>query len=243
MILTKLCASGNDFLIFHTFKKDDFSNLAKQVCERRYGVGADGLIVLIPHSKYDFEWLFYNADGSIAEMCGNGARAASLYAKTNFLAGNSQKFLTLAGVIESEVFEDNEVKVTLTKPQVIGLTQDGYLKLNTGVPHLTKRVFDIENFDIEEARELRYKHNSNVNIFKLQDGEIFVRTYERGVEDETLACGTGMAACVYSVILDKNSQDTEYIVRPKSGEKITIKLENDTLSLKGLVSIVATVVI
>jgi diaminopimelate epimerase len=92
MNVTKYSASGNDFVIFHTFKKEDRSELAKKLCHRQEGVGADGLIVLIPHEIYDFEWQFYNADGSVAAMCGNGSRAAAHYAYSNGLADKEMKF-------------------------------------------------------------------------------------------------------------------------------------------------------
>ena len=171
MILTKLCASGNDFLIFHTFTKQDFSALAKELCDRRYGIGADGLIGLIPNKELDYEWLFYNADGSVADMCGNGARAASLYAYNNKLADLKQNFLTGAGIITSEVFKDNSVKVLLTTPKQLDSGANGYLKIDTGVPHLTKEVENLEDFDIQKARELRVANNANVNHYKVIDGE------------------------------------------------------------------------
>ncbi|MEY4505149.1 MAG: hypothetical protein RL154_1446 [Pseudomonadota bacterium] len=242
MILTKLCASGNDFLIFHTFKRADYSELAKSLCDRKYGIGADGLIALIPHSELDFEWLFYNADGSVADMCGNGARAAALFAYTQNLANKKQQFLTGAGIISAEVFEDNQSEVILTTPKQLDIDCENYLKIDTGVPHLTQEVDNLDEFDIIKARELRHKYNANINCYKIVDNEIHIRTYERGVEDETLACGTGMAAAVYSIILKSQTKQQEFIVRPKSGEKLIITYKNSIISLKGLVKIIGTII-
>ena len=109
MMIAKYSASGNDFVLFHSFIARDRSELARTLCDRQNGVGADGLIVLVPHPEYDFEWQFYNSDGSTAEMCGNGSRACAHYAYSNGLAAAKMTFLTLAGVIGAEV-EGNMVQ-------------------------------------------------------------------------------------------------------------------------------------
>ncbi|MDD3343557.1 MAG: diaminopimelate epimerase, partial [Sulfurospirillaceae bacterium] len=118
MQFAKYNASGNDFIIFHTFNKIDRSGLAQAVCDRQKGIGADGLIVLLPHDTYDFEWQFYNNDGSVASMCGNGTRACAHYAYTNKLASDEMAFLTGAGVITS-VVKNNIVETELTKPSIL----------------------------------------------------------------------------------------------------------------------------
>ncbi len=236
MTLSKYSANGNDFVIFHTFVKEDRSSLAKELCHRQNGVGADGLIVLLPHSEYDFEWQFYNADGSEAEMCGNGSRAAAHYAHTNGLAPAKMRFLTLAGEIRAEV-DGNMVQSELTPPKILAkeIEHDGktWWKIDTGVPHMVTFVDDIEHFDIESARQLRYKENANVNIAKvLDDGNMRVRTYERGVEDETLACGTGMAACFWRALQEgriKNAIE----VYPTSGETLYLGVNERTITFKG----------
>lgn len=241
MVLQKYCASGNDFLLFHAFAKADRSDLAKQVCDRHYGFGADGLIVLVPHKELDFEWEFYNSDGSKAAMCGNGTRAAALFAFDNALSGESQSFLTGAGVINTKVFPSGVVETELTKPTVLRdeFEENGlnWSLIDTGVPHLvtqTSKGF----FDKELAREMRVKYNANVNFYAQEGGIVFVRTFERGVEDETLACGTGMAACVYKNATSFDSDVFE--VRPKSNEKITIKVSADQILFKGEVKRVGT---
>jgi len=238
MQLTKYSANGNDFVVFHTFLKKPRNSLAKELCHRQDGIGADGLIVLVPHSEYDFEWQFYNADGSEAEMCGNGSRAAAHYAYTNELAPAKMRFLTLAGEIKAEV-DGDMVQSELTPPKIFSqsIEHDGAIwwKIDTGVPHMVTFVEDIENFDIASARELRYKENANVNIAKiLPDGNMRVRTYERGVEDETLACGTGMAACFYRALQEgKVKENIE--VYPTSGETLYLGINERTITFKGQV--------
>ena len=238
MILAKYSASGNDFVIFHSFVKKDRSELAKELCDRQNGIGADGLIVLVPHAAYNFEWEFYNSDGSTAEMCGNGSRAAAHYAFKNALAPENMSFMTLAGVIKAEV-KGLIVQSDLTPPVILNraikVNSKVWWLVNTGVPHLITFDADIEEFDLKEARQLREKHNANVNIAAvLEDGSLQVRTYERGVEDETLACGTGMAAAYYRAIEEKLIfGDTN--VYPKSGETLYLGLSGSTITFKGAV--------
>ncbi len=235
MIVSKYSASGNDFIIFHSFKKKDRSELAKKLCNRQNGVGADGLIVILPHNEYDFEWQFYNADGSEANMCGNGSRAAAYYAYKNDLASKKMKFLTKAGVIEAEV-EGDFVESQLTPYKFIGEFEDFGKKFkiyDTGVPHIV--IFEnIDKFDKELARNLREKYNANVNWAEVIDDKLFVRTYERGVEDETLACGTGMCAS-FLVARDFNKAKDSIKVYPKSKEELQIKLKDGILYFKGKV--------
>ena len=236
MNISKYSANGNDFVIFHTFIKEDYSELAKTLCHRQNGIGADGLIVLIPHNECDFEWLFYNADGSSAEMCGNGSRACAHYAFVNKLAPAKMSFLTLAGVINAEV-DGFMVQSDLTPPVIknkdLHVNGKTWWLIDTGVPHLVTFDADIDNFDIQEARELRYKYNCNVNIAKINpDGSLHVRTYERGVEDETLACGTGMAACFYRANRE-NLIGESAEVYPKSGDTLYLGLKDETITFKG----------
>ncbi|MEA2091348.1 MAG: diaminopimelate epimerase, partial [Campylobacterota bacterium] len=192
MMISKYSANGNDFVVFHSDIKEDRTELAKELCHRQDGIGADGLIVIVPNSDYDFEWQFYNSDGSTAEMCGNGSRACAHYAYINSLAPKNMSFLTEAGVISAEV-DDDMVLSELTPPKILDKTIEfngkSWWLLDTGVPHLVYFTQNIEEFNIAEARELRYKYNANVNIAFIEGENLRVRTYERGVEDETLACG------------------------------------------------------
>ena len=242
MKIAKYSASGNDFVLFHSEIKEDRIELAKTLCHRQNGIGADGLIVVLPHAEYDFEWQFYNADGSHADMCGNGSRACAHYAYTQGLAPKNMSFLTGAGVINAKI-EDADSKrgmvlSELTPPEIIDkeivFHGHSWWLLNTGVPHLVRFSDSIELFDIDEARELRYKYNANVNNMAVVGENLRVRTYERGVEDETLACGTGMAACFYRALQEKKVKES-IEVYPTSGETLYLGVNERTITFKGQV--------
>jgi len=242
MKIAKYSANGNDFVLFHTQQREDFTQLAKELCHRQDGIGADGLIVVIPHDEYDFEWLFYNSDGSHADMCGNGSRACAHYAYVNELAPKKMKFLTGAGLINAVVEEGDEksamVLSELTPPEILDteIVHNGnsWWLLNTGVPHLVCIKENVDEFDIEEASDLRYKYNANVNITCVVGENLKVRTYERGVEAETLACGTGMAACFYRALQEKKVKEN-IEVYPTSGETLYLGVNERTITFKGRV--------
>jgi diaminopimelate epimerase len=227
-------ASGNTFVIFHTNIRDDYSQLAIKLCDKE---NVDGLIVVVPHMVYDFEWLFYNSDGSTATMCGNGTRAVAHYAFNNQLASLYMKFLTGAGEINCKV-EDNIVETTMTKPKELKKPFEQYdltwWMVDTGVPHLVTITEDLNDFDLEICSKMRYEHNANVNYAKIEDGKLYVRTYERGVEDETMACGTGMVAS-FLRSLALNLVPNIVDVYPKSNELLTISKKDDTILFKGAV--------
>ena len=235
MKIAKYSANGNDFVIFHCEEKIDRSALAKELCHRQDGIGADGLIVIVPHEEYDFEWQFYNSDGSSAEMCGNGSRACAHYAYTHKLAPKNMSFLTLAGVIRAEV-DGAMVQSELTPPIImqkdITINGKSWWKINTGVPHMVHITKDIKHFDIGEAREIRHSYNANVNIAFVEGKNLRVRTYERGVEDETLACGTGMAASYYRA-LQEGLVSGNIEVYPTSGETLYLGMNERTITFKG----------
>lgn len=237
MKMAKYSANGNDFVIFHSNIKIDRTELAKEICHRQDGIGADGLIVIVPHDKYDFEWQFYNSDGSHADMCGNGTRACAHYAFLHDLAEKNMSFLTGAGVISAEV-EDDMVLSELTPPVIIDkdivYNEKSWWLINTGVPHLVSFTDDIEKFDLVEASELRYKYNANLNIVFIDGKNLKVRTYERGVEDETLACGTGMAASYYRAFIE-NKIDKEIEVYPRNGGTLYLGMNDRTITFKGIV--------
>ncbi len=237
--VTKYNASGNDFVIYHSSVHKDRSQLAKQLCDRHAGVGADGLVVLTPHPDYDFEWEFYNSDGSKALMCGNATRAVSHYAIEKGISINSNaEFLTGAGVIRATV---NGVYVItdMLEPKILDtkireFDKDWWL-IDTGVPHLVTQVEKIENFSIDEARELRYKYDCNVNIYFLDEDGMKVRTYERGVEDETLACGTGIMASFVKAHSQNRVKDITPVY-PKSGEELYMEYDEGKYKFGGKVN-------
>ncbi|MBS9782699.1 MAG: diaminopimelate epimerase [Arcobacter sp.] len=245
MTYTKYSASGNDFVITHRFLEQDYSQEAIAVCNRTEGIGADGFVVLIPQKDIDFKWLFYNSDGSEASMCGNATRACAHYAYENHLAGKKMKFLTGAGLIESQV-QDSIVKTQMPNPKILKeeFTQEGlsWFLIDTGVPHLVTFVDDLSKFDKELCEKMRYEYNANVNFAEVQDGKIFVRTYERGVEDETKACGTGMVACFLRA-LDLKLVSNKTFVYPKSQEELEISKVDNKIYFKGAVKKTFTAIV
>jgi len=234
MTITKYNASGNTFVIFHTNTKENYSSLAIKLCKEE---NVDGLIVVIPHKVYDFEWLFYNNDGSTASMCGNGTRAVAHYAYKNKLSKATMSFLTGAGKISCTV-DGDIVETTMTQPKSLKSEFEQldfkWIMIDTGVPHLVTIVDDLNKFDLKICSQIRYEYNSNVNFAKVENGVLKVRTYERGVEAETQACGTGMTACFLRA-LELNLIDVQVDVYPTSGEKLVLRKDDTGLYFKGAV--------
>jgi len=239
MTVAKYSANGNDFVMITANKKADRSVLAQTLCHRQNGVGADGLVVVIPHSEYDFEWEFYNADGSRAAMCGNASRAVAHFAHEKGIAkDNKAEFLTGAGVIRATI-NGLYVVSDMVSPNIIRTDIEAYghtwWLIDSGVPHLVSVRDSIDTFDIEQMRALRHKYNCNVNICKLDGDTMYVRTYERGVEDETLACGTGIVACFI-----RNHQEekvsNQVKVFPKSGDELYVNYEEGIYRFGGKVT-------
>lgn len=207
----KMHASGNDFILIDNrggHMPGDLPGFVRKVCRPHFSVGADGLILIEPSDKADFRWRFFNMDGGEVEMCGNGSRCAAKFAYMRGIAGRSLKFETKAGLIRAEIM-DGTVKVQLTKPfgyrsDVIvdlgGARREGSY-INTGVPHVIYFVDDLETVDmLKEGAATRYNdlfrpEGANANFVKADgEGRLSIRTYERGVEGETQACGTGAVA-------------------------------------------------
>lgn len=208
----KMSGSGNDFIIIDNREKivneAGLSDMIEKVCRRKMSVGADGFILVEKSHQVDFAWRFFNSDGKLAEMCGNGARCAARFAFLNGIAGKQMSFKTDAGIIEASITEQR-VKLKMPDPKDIETDfiielQKGPLSINsanTGVPHVVVVTDKLDRVDlINQGREIRYHKTfapagTNANFISLQaDGSIRIRTYERGVEDETLACGTGSVA-------------------------------------------------
>ena len=199
------------------------SELAKKICDRHNGVGADGLVVVLPHPNFDFEWEFYNSDGSAAMMCGNASRCVAHFAHQKGISVDGKaEFLTGAGVIRATI-NGEYVTTDMIEPHILSKQLDEGGKqwwlIDTGVPHLVAFVQTIDTFDTDEARALRQKYDANVNICKVENDALYVRTYERGVEDETLACGTGMMACFVRA-REEQKIDQSAKLFPKSGEEL-----------------------
>ena len=240
MTVTKYSANGNDFIIFIEQERADRSALAQKLCHRHNGVGADGMVVLLPHPEYDFEWEFYNADGSYAAMCGNASRAVAHFAHEKGISKDGKaEFLTGAGVIRATI-NGLYVVSDMVKPDIIrtDIEEDGevWWLIDSGVLHLVAIRDDIEQFDIAQMRRLREKYNANVNICKVTDDAMYVRTYERGVEDETLACGTGMVASFIRNHKEGRISGEQLRVHPRSGDELYISYEAGVYRFGGQVT-------
>jgi len=238
MFVTKYNANGNDFVIFHDTERKERHELARLLCDRHGGVGADGMVVLIPHAQYDFEWEFYNSDGSEATMCGNATRAVSHYAIAQGISiENRCEFLTGAGVIHTEV-NGRYVVTEMLPPQIERREIEAYGQrwwlIDTGVPHLVSEQ-PIDHFDLEMARDLREQYDANVNIYTVTRDTLRLRTYERGVEDETLACGTGIMACYVRAREEGKLRDLS-VVFPSSGDELYMEYREETYRFGGQVT-------
>jgi len=237
-----MSGSGNDFILIDnrdgSLAVGDIVAFVKSVCERKVSVGADGLIVIESSDKVDFRWRFFNADGSEVEMCGNGGRCAARFALLRGIAGEKMSFETVAGIIDAEVRGD-VVKLRLTDPR--DLVMDDRIQVgkqilfvhsvNTGVPHVVHFTRDLEGFDVFNTGRAIRRHEhyqpagTNANFAAVVDDHTLrVRTYERGVEDETLACGTGSVASAL-IAARKGFVESPVDVRVQSGETLRIHFE------------------
>lgn len=239
---TKMSGTGNDFIIIDHrqpfLTKEEMPGFAKAVCERKFSAGSDGLILIEKSDRVDFQWQFLNGDGSFAEMCGNGARCAARFAHAKGIAPARMKFETMAGDIEAEVIGDS-VRLKMTEPVdlvlgvVLGIDDQAKMvhSVNTGVPHAVLFMDDISTAPIFEwGRIVRFHEHfqpagTNVNFVQvLDDGTMVCRTYERGVEEETMACGTGaVAAAIVAGLLDYVKAPVT--VTTSGGEQLTIHFE------------------
>jgi len=245
----KMSGSGNDFiLIDHRepfLKEDRLRDFIRKACRRRISVGADGLILIERTQKADFKWRYFNADGGEAEMCGNGGRCAARFAYLKGIAGPSLKFETSVGILSAEV---NGMKVKLELPKPFGLKIDEVISIegkeytfssiNTGVPHAVLFVEDLEGLDIVRiGRAIRYHSHftprgTNANFIQSgRDSPLSIRTYERGVEDETLACGTGTVASAL-VAAFKGLVKSPVSLQTRGGELLTVYFEIEGKEVK-----------
>jgi diaminopimelate epimerase len=239
---TKMSGSGNDFIFIDHRKpflsEDQMKEFVRKVCRRRVSVGADGLVLVERSEKADLKWRFFNADGSEAEMCGNAGRCLGRFAHLKGMTGSTLTFETLAGIL-SATADGGRVKLEMTRPHSLKLDetllvegkQEVVSSLNTGVPHAVLFTEDLRKADVARmGNAIRFHPHfspkgTNVNFVQLESSSrMAVRTYERGVEGETLACGTGVVASAL-IAAFKGQVTSPVSVRTEGGEILTVHFE------------------
>jgi diaminopimelate epimerase len=224
----KYHGAGNDFILIdnrkNTFQSD--KQVIERLCNRRFGIGADGLITLEHAPGYDFGMKYFNNDGNESTMCGNGGRCVVAFADFLSLTGSSSRFLTVdgehRGLIISKQNNSWLVRISMADVTLIKGYHDGYI-LNTGSPHLVRFVENVTEIDVvKEGRLVRNRNEFmpggiNVNFAEAKNGLLFVRTYERGVEDETLSCGTGVTASALAFAMISGINEGRINVDTKGG--------------------------
>ena len=262
MEFTKMHGAGNDFIIINNIEEKipvtKLSDLAEKLCHRRLSIGADGLMVVdTPDFGGDYKMRFYNADGSLGEMCGNGARCIARYGHEKGLAGDVQKIETIAGLVVGYKVTEDMYRIRLNdvttmedmKVEVLGKEYECvYVELgDPGIPHAVVRIEGLADIKAKELHELGaalrnckdFPKGANVNFYDIVGKDSLVElTYERGVEDFTLACGTGTGSVVASLTKKGEVSGKDVKVRVPGGE-LYITLNEEGLFLTGPTVIVA----
>lgn len=237
MTFYKYHGTGNDFIIIDNRGKifdPDNHKLIKSLCDRRFGIGADGLMLLTNHNKLDFELTYFNSDGFQGSLCGNGARCMVAFARRLGLIDDRTKFQAYDGMHEGLIMKDL-IRIRMNSVQRIE-KQDNTFLLDTGSPHVVLFRKDINEMDVyKEGRTIRFgkrfrEEGINVNFVGEKGDELFVRTYERGVENETLSCGTGVIASAISAAFKNLHDNNTFTVATKGGKlRVYFKRISETL--------------
>ncbi len=228
--------AGNDFVVFDDRNiqfPETRNDLVKFICDRRFGIGADGLMLLRPQNGYDYNMIYFNADGNESTMCGNGGRCLAAFAHKLGIIDRKARFIAADGEHEAELISDKYVRLKMIDVMHVETGEDFYY-LNTGVPHYVKFFPSIEKLDVfEEGRKIRYSERfaaegTNVDFVQEYSDRIAVRTYERGVENETLACGTGIVASVICTGIRKGINHSAFSSRVDArGGKLKVTFYRD----------------
>ncbi len=226
----KYHGTGNDFIILDNREKQYSSLTQKQIgmlCHRHFGIGADGLMLLENKAGYDFQMIYYNADGNTSSMCGNGGRCLVKFANQHGIFKSTYHFIAIDGEHEAEIDIDGTVSLKMQNVDKV-LYHHSYMVLNTGSPHFVKFAPEVENIDVvNTGYDIRYSKEFepdgiNVNFVEsIGEDAIFVRTYERGVEDETMSCGTGVTAAALLSAHNENGFNTVEVKTP--GGHLTVE--------------------
>jgi diaminopimelate epimerase len=234
---TKYEGNGNDFIIIDD-RKEEFSEdnvlMISKLCDRKFGIGSDGLILLRKHKVYDFQMIYFNSDGNESSMCGNGGRCLVSYALQLDIDLKTNSFLAIDGVHKFKVV-DNEIYLKMNDVKDI-VVKNGYNFLNTGSPHVVQIVENVDEINVYEQgkkirRQFQEMNGVNVNFVSFNNDIIKCRTFERGVENETLSCGTGVVAVALYIFKKKKISDNKIIVSTKGGS-LSVSFKNDGNSFR-----------
>jgi len=240
MIITfnKYQGAGNDFIIIDNRNgkiNPDDSKLINKLCDRRFGIGADGLILVSGHSKLDYEMKYFNSDGKLGSMCGNGGRCTAHFALKSGCAGKTQKFMAFDGIHQAFV-KDDSVRLQMGDVNEYKLIRDNYF-LDTGSPHYVIFKKEINKLNVsEEGKKIRWSPlfapgGTNVDFVQVLDKGLYIRTFERGVEDETLACGTGVTASAIASVLKGHFDTNSVNVKARGGDlKVEFEIRNNKVT-------------
>lgn len=221
----KYHGAGNDFILIDdrekTFDETDHV-LIKSMCDRHFGIGADGLMLLRNHQELDFEMIYYNSDGHQSSMCGNGGRCIVSFAFSLGVIKNACSFMAIDGIHKAEVHDAELVSLEMIDVKAIEEYSDAACILDTGSPHFIQLCDSVDQLDlIAAAKKIRYNERFsaqgiNVNFVETRGNKLHIRTYERGVENETLACGTGVTAAAIAMHY-WNQSETAFQIEAKGG--------------------------
>lgn len=233
---SKYQGTGNDFVMIDNrqsvFPKGN-TKLIEQLCDRRFGIGADGLLLLENDSETDFRMVYFNSDGNESSMCGNGGRCIVAFAKKlNVIDKNTTVFIAADGLHHATILDDGNISLQMKDVDAIKI-EESYVFMNTGSPHHVMMVEELQLFDVKTmGAQIRYsdlygKEGSNVNFVKqIGDDQFALRTYERGVEDETLSCGTGATAAAIAMFAIGNTVSNQIELKVEGG-KLAVSFDND----------------
>ncbi|MFK8105248.1 MAG: diaminopimelate epimerase [Saprospiraceae bacterium] len=229
----KYQGTGNDFVLINNWEQSHLSKKdtaqIRLICDRRFGIGADGLILLQAHPVYDFEMIYFNADGNESSMCGNGGRCIVAFAHHLGLIGEACRFLAIDGVHEALVKPASQIELKMSDVASIEVGEDYYL-MDTGSPHFVTFVEDIDDINVVEVGSaIRYSKRFreagvNVNFVEKKANGVEVATYERGGKDETLSCGTSVTAAAITDYLEKPNPTRQRVAIKAKGGVLEVRL-------------------
>jgi diaminopimelate epimerase len=238
MTFYKYQGTGNDFILFDNRDGNIDLSTAEvaKLCDRHFGIGADGLMLLQNEPGYDFRMGYYNSDGNESTMCGNGGRCMVAFAKSLGIIKNTASFVAIDGPHTATINANGIVSLRMQDVKNVDI-QDSYTILNTGSPHYVLWVTDAKNTEVfHQGRNIRNQpefqpDGINVNFVQIHDGKLTVRTYERGVEDETLSCGTGVTAAAIAATAKFEGEFSTDIETPGGNLQVTFTKNSATTAI------------